>query len=92
MSFPELDPLDRRLNAWRADLADARLQGKVEAEQFVEGSPLQVCVAFTDLRSKPDRSAGIDGRGNAVGRPRQVSRAGDGRESVGRVRALRDAV
>ena len=60
MNLPELDPLDRRLNAWRPDLADSDLQGKVEAERFVDGIPVQVCVAFTDLRSKPNRDAGID--------------------------------
>ena len=60
MSFPELDPLDRRLNAWRPDLADAGLRGKVDAKQFVDGTPSQVSVAFTDMRPKPDRNTGID--------------------------------
>ncbi|MGG2477450.1 peptidase P60, partial [Rhizobium sp. BR5] len=31
--------LDRRLNVFRPDLADAKLQGVVEAERFVSGTP-----------------------------------------------------
>ena len=60
MSFPSLDPLDTRLNAWRPELADARLRGKVVADRFVSGSPGQISVAFTDIRSRPDRLASID--------------------------------
>ncbi|MGG6893199.1 NlpC/P60 family protein [Rhizobium sp. BR 315] len=52
--------LDRRLNAFRPDLAEASLRGKVEAERFVEGSKAQVSVPVIALRSKPDLAAGID--------------------------------
>lgn len=52
--------LDRRLNAFRPDLADASLQGKVEAERFVEGSKAQVAIPVIGLRPKPDLASGID--------------------------------
>lgn len=52
--------LDRRLNIFRADLADETLKGKVEAERFVKGTPAQVTVPVIGLRPKPDLTAGID--------------------------------
>lgn len=52
--------LDKRLNAYRPDVADARLAGRVEAERFVEGQAMTVAVAVADLRPRPDASAGID--------------------------------
>ena len=52
--------LDRRLNAFRPDLADIRLKGQVEAERFVEGTPASVCVPFAPLRPRPDFEASID--------------------------------
>ncbi|CAN7527433.1 NlpC/P60 family protein [Rhizobium rhizogenes] len=52
--------LDRRLNAYRPDLAEASLQGKVEAERFVEGSKAQVVVPVVALRPQPDLARGID--------------------------------
>ena len=48
-------PLDRRLNAFRPDLADARLAGRVEADRFVEGVPHRVTAASAPLR----RSAAV---------------------------------
>ena len=42
MSLPRLDPLDRRLNAIRPDLAEARLRGRVEAARFAEGRPARI--------------------------------------------------
>ena len=59
-AFPELDPLDRRLNAFRPDLADARLKGSVEAQRFVEGEAAAIAVPVADLRSGPRREAGIE--------------------------------
>lgn len=59
-SLPQLDPLDRRLCAFRTDLADIALQGKVEAQEFVGGYPARISVAFTDMRPEPDRKCGID--------------------------------
>lgn len=52
--------LDRRLNAYRADLADATLEGQVEAARFVEGAPARLAVPVAALRPKPDLSIGID--------------------------------
>lgn len=52
--------LDRRLNAHRADLAEATLRGRVEAARFVEGEPARVCVPSAPLRARPDLAAGID--------------------------------
>jgi cell wall-associated NlpC family hydrolase len=52
--------LDRRLNAFRPDLAEASLKGKVEAERFVEGIGARVAVAVVALRPKPDLASGID--------------------------------
>lgn len=51
---------DRRLNAYRPDLADARLQGRVEAARFVAGRPARVATAVADLRPRPEAAAGID--------------------------------
>ncbi|NRP90105.1 Dipeptidyl-peptidase 6 [Ensifer adhaerens] len=52
--------LDRRLNAFRPDLAEARLRGKVEAERFVEGSKAQIVTPVVALRPEPDLACGID--------------------------------
>lgn len=52
--------LDRRLNAFRPDLAEASLKGRVEAERFVEGSGARVVVPVIALRPKPDLATGID--------------------------------
>ncbi|MBB6487582.1 NlpC/P60 family protein [Rhizobium lusitanum] len=52
--------LDRRLNAFRPDLAEASLRGKVEAERFVEGSMAAVSIPVVALRPKPNLATGID--------------------------------
>lgn len=52
--------LERRLNAWRADLADDRLRGKVAAERFVEGRQAIVAAPVADIRSAPSSEAGMD--------------------------------
>jgi cell wall-associated NlpC family hydrolase len=48
--------LDKRLNAFRSDLADARLRGQVEAQRFVEGRSMQVVTPITAVRreGRPD--------------------------------------
>src|SRR5260221_7118720 len=48
--------LDKRLNAYRPDVADARLRGRVEAQRFVEGRPMQVSAPITAVRreASPD--------------------------------------
>jgi cell wall-associated NlpC family hydrolase len=52
--------LDRRLNAFRPDLAAASLEGQVEASRFVDGTPAQIGVPVAALRPRPDLAAGID--------------------------------
>ena len=52
--------LDRRLNAHRPDLADASLEGKVEAARFVSGSSARVAVPVAPLRPVADLTRGID--------------------------------
>lgn len=52
--------LDRRLNVFRSDLADEKLQGVVQAERFVSGSPAQIALPVIGLRPTPDLAAGID--------------------------------
>ena len=52
--------LDRRLNAFRPDLADKRLEGKVESTRFVSGEPARVQVPCVNLRPNPSHDAGID--------------------------------
>jgi cell wall-associated NlpC family hydrolase len=45
---------DRRINAYRPDLADAGLRGQVEAQRFVEGRPRQVTAPNAPIRKAPD--------------------------------------
>lgn len=52
--------LDKRLHAYRPDLADTRLRGRVQAERFVEGEAMAVAAPIADLRPAPDAGAGID--------------------------------
>lgn len=51
---------DRRLHAFRPDLADARLEGEVQAERFVAGRPARVSVAVADVLSAPRVDAGVN--------------------------------
>lgn len=52
--------LDRRLNAYRPDLADIRLKGEIDAAKFVSGEAAEIVVAVADLAGAPDGSAGVD--------------------------------
>lgn len=53
-------PLDRRLNAYRDDLADSRLEGRVEAPRFAEGTLARVVAPVADLRQAPRGDAMTD--------------------------------
>jgi cell wall-associated NlpC family hydrolase len=53
-------PLDPRTSAFRPDLADARLQGRVEAARFVEGTPRRVVAAAAPIKRKPRADAPLD--------------------------------
>ena len=50
MTMPELD---KRHHAFRADLADAGLRGRVEAPRFVEGVPMEVVTPFASVHREP---------------------------------------
>lgn len=52
--------LDRRLHAFRPDLADETLRGKVDATRFVRPQMASIAVPVADLRPAPDFSRGID--------------------------------
>jgi cell wall-associated NlpC family hydrolase len=69
--------LDRRLNAYRPDLADARLAGQVEAARFVEGEAGMVAAPVADLRPRPDLGAGIDTQ-LLMGEPLRIFERRDG--------------
>lgn len=56
--MPEM--LDRRINAYRDDLAEERLRGLVDAKRFVEGTSAAFTVPVTPLRARPDLSCGTD--------------------------------
>lgn len=51
--------LDPRVNAYRDDLADISLQGRVDARRFVPGSPGKIVVSIASLRNAPDAIAPI---------------------------------
>jgi cell wall-associated NlpC family hydrolase len=51
---------DRRLNAYRPDLAEEALRGSVDAPHYVSGTPAHVAVPVASLRPRPDAAAGID--------------------------------
>ena len=46
--------LDKRLNAYRDDLADVRLEAQIAAARFVEGAPRQVIAPVAPLRRAPE--------------------------------------
>jgi cell wall-associated NlpC family hydrolase len=51
---------DRRLNAYRADLAEERLRGVVSAASYVTGSPGVVSVPVVQMRARPELECGTD--------------------------------
>src|SRR5471030_2557956 len=52
--------LDKRINAFRPDLAAAHLRGKVEALRYAEGEAASVAVGRASLRAAPSFTAGQD--------------------------------
>ncbi|MEL6061612.1 MULTISPECIES: C40 family peptidase [unclassified Methylobacterium] len=54
------DILDPRLTPARADIADERLRGRVEAARFVAGSPRRVTAPSAPLRREPSPGGGLD--------------------------------
>lgn len=59
MSIPPVSMHDKRLHAFRPDLADERLRGRVEAARFVAGRPARIAVAVADMRGAPRPDAGL---------------------------------
>lgn len=53
-----MNKLDHRLHAYRPDLADSQLRGKVDAVAFTQGTIKRVCVPVCDLRGKPEADSG----------------------------------
>ena len=51
---------DRRITPIRADLADERLRGQVEAERFTAGTLKRVVASFSPLHRHPSREAPVD--------------------------------
>ena len=55
-----MNALDPRLNAFRRDLADQALRGKVEAAKFVMGKTMRVVAAQAPVRREPSDNAHLD--------------------------------
>ena len=51
---------DRRLNAYRPDLAEERLRGLVAAENYISGTTSQVSVPVVQLRARAELECGTD--------------------------------
>ena len=54
------ETLDRRVNAYRDDLAAAHLEGQVSARNFAEGSRRQIAAAAAPLRESPRHDAVLE--------------------------------
>ncbi|MEM6461567.1 MAG: NlpC/P60 family protein [Pseudomonadota bacterium] len=54
-----IDPLDKRLNAYRSDLADIALQDKVKADRYAAGDVRVVTQPVLDLHVDPDPASEI---------------------------------
>jgi cell wall-associated NlpC family hydrolase len=52
--------LDNRLHAYRGDLADQRLAGRVEADRFVSGTPMRIGRPVVDMLAAPAADAGVN--------------------------------
>ena len=52
--------LDPRLHAFRPDLADIRLKGRVESARFVEAMPRRVVAAAAPIKRVPRADAGLE--------------------------------
>jgi len=52
--------LDRRLNAFRQDLADSRLKGKIAASAYTDGKPAQVGMSAIPLLRRADPLSPMD--------------------------------
>lgn len=55
-----MNKLDRRIHAYRPDLADERLKGQVDAERFVAGTPARIVAPKTGLYRHPAPDAPME--------------------------------
>jgi cell wall-associated NlpC family hydrolase len=55
-----LNAHDKRLHAYRDDLADERLRGKVTAARYVPGAPARIGVPVADVLAAPRADAGMN--------------------------------
>lgn len=55
--------LDKRVNAYRPDLADMRLAELVSAPKFVSGKLMQISDSVADIRREPRPDAPVDSQG-----------------------------
>lgn len=51
---------DRRLNAYRPDLAEESLRGIVDAHSYAAGTSGVICVPVTQMRARPELECGTD--------------------------------
>ena len=52
--------LDKRLHAFRGDLADRKLAGRVQADRFVAGTEMRVACPVLDMLAAPGPDAGVN--------------------------------
>jgi cell wall-associated NlpC family hydrolase len=52
-----MSDLDKRLHAFRHDLADARLKGSIDVEHYVEGKSMEVIAPVATMHREPSISA-----------------------------------
>lgn len=51
---------DKRLHAFRPDLADVKLKGEVKADRFVDGRPARIVAPVADMLADPRPDAGLN--------------------------------
>lgn len=60
IAWEDMEPLDRRLNAYRADLADVRLRDQYNASTYADSIPGHIICGTAAVRSVPDDRRPID--------------------------------
>jgi cell wall-associated NlpC family hydrolase len=55
-----MNTLDRRLHAFRPDLADSRLRETVTAERYADPRPARIATGHAPLRARPDIACSLD--------------------------------
>lgn len=60
MNAMSTTPLDRRVNAWREDLAAEELRGTVPAARYTTGTAARVVASRAPIRQRPDPTSPLD--------------------------------